>query len=132
MAINEDDEEFMEDEPINDKGTDDVNVSDDFKSAIMSQLKSCWIQPSGLKNLNRMSVDVVLKLSESGKIVSHEILSNVDWEGNTGYNVLVDSVEKALLKESCSQLVIPSGKYPYSTWKKLEVKYSATLFGKIR
>ncbi len=111
------------------KVADKINAT--VQSQIINFIKNNWNQPTGLKDIQKMSVDVTIYVDQkTGKIIKFIVDPSEDFEEQENYQILKTSVIQALKKSQSKPIPIPQ-KY-YKIINTMNVQFSPKMFGSAR
>jgi len=89
---------------------------------IRNQLSRCWNPPAGAKNLERLNVEVRIKLNPDGSLRSPAKIGDSSIKGkHPAYQVLAESAVRALNNPDCMPLKLPLEKY--QDWKDIAFNF---------
>ena len=90
---------------------------------IRRQFIPCWTVPSGIKDFNKFSVLVKLRLDEEGNVMMSKLVNNKKIN-NTSYKTLSESVMRAINHPACKKIKVPQKKY--EIWKNISLNFDLT------
>lgn len=88
----------------------DANYIMEIANIVKSQVKNCWIIPIGAKNIENISVSLIIRFNKDGKVLSVEPEDKRRYAMDDNYRVLADSGVWAV--KECSPFVgLPQDTY---------------------
>ena len=89
---------------------------------IRNQLSPCWNIPSGAKNLERLKIEVRIRLNPDGSLRPPAKISEPSFKtSHPAYQVLAESALRALNDPGCMPLKLPPEEY--QDWKDIAFKF---------
>lgn len=89
---------------------------------IRDQLSPCWNIPSGAKNLERLKIEVRIRLNPDGSLRPPAKISEPSFKiSHPAYQVLAESALRALNDPGCMPLKLPPEEY--QDWKDIAFKF---------
>jgi outer membrane biosynthesis protein TonB len=80
------------------------------RDAIARQFEDCWTIPIGARNPEELLVEVRVKLSRDGSVLSSEVVDRRRYSDRF-YRAAAESAMRATLNKKCHPVVFPPGKY---------------------
>lgn len=90
---------------------------------IRRQFIPCWTIPSGIKDLNKFTIIVKLKLDNEGNVTMSRLVKNKNVK-NISYKILSESVMRAISHPACKKIKVPQKKY--EIWKNITLNFDLT------
>lgn len=90
---------------------------------IRRQFIPCWTIPSGIKDLNKFTIIVKLKLDNDGNVTMSRLVKTKNVK-NTSYKILSESVMRAINHPACKKIKVPQKKY--EIWKNITLNFDLT------
>lgn len=90
--------------------------------AVRNQVMGCWFEPTGLREGERMVVEVRVEINEDRTVRSAEVVDKARMHTDNFYRTLAESAVRAMHNQNCSQLKLPPDKY--STWRTTIFRFS--------
>jgi len=92
--------------------------------AIKRQIERCWLVPAaiGAKDVQKMSVQVRLKLNPDGTLRESRIVDRFRMETNATYKAVAESALRAIRNPRCSRFNLPLQKF--NVWKDMVLRFN--------
>jgi hypothetical protein len=109
-----------------DTGADTPNISDALSlsemDAVRAQVMSCWLEPTGLKEGEKLIVEIRVQVNRDRTVYNAEIVDKARMRRDPFYRTLGESAIRALYNPRCSPLLLPPEKY--NTWKDITFRFT--------
>lgn len=90
--------------------------------AVRAQVMSCWLEPTGLREGEKLVVEVQVQVNQDRTVRSAKVINNARMSADPFYRTLAESAVRAMYNPRCSPLLLPPDKY--STWKTITFRFS--------
>lgn len=90
---------------------------------IRRQFIPCWTIPSGIKDLNKFTIIVKLKLDDDGNVTMSKLIKDKNAKSSS-YKILSESVMRAISHPACKKIKVPQKKY--EIWKNITLNFDLT------
>ena len=100
------------------------NLSISEIDAIRRQIERCWLVPAaiGAKNVEKMAVQVRMKLNPDGTLRESRIVDRFRMETNPSYKAVAESALRAVRNPRCNKFTLPLQKY--DVWKDMVLRFN--------
>lgn len=92
------------------------------EEALRRQLEQCWNVPYGAKDIETMSVDIVMTINADRTLGAARIADMDRYNSDSFFRALADSAMRAVKSPLCSPFQLPPDKY--ETWKTTTVTFN--------
>lgn len=89
---------------------------------IRETIRPCWHFPAGLKDADKLAVDIKMELDPDGYVKSANVVDKSRMISDTGFRTAAESALRAVLDPVCNPLPLPKDKY--NEWKDLELTFN--------
>lgn len=89
---------------------------------IRETIRPCWHFPAGLKDADKLVVDIKMELDHDGYVKSANVVDKNRMNSDTGFRTAAESALRAVLDPACNPLPLPKEKY--NEWKDLELSFN--------
>lgn len=90
--------------------------------AVRQQVMSCWLEPTGLREGDRMVVEIKVEVNQDRTVRSARVVDTARMRSDSFYRTLAESAVRAMYNPRCSPLKLPADKY--STWRSITFRFS--------
>ena len=100
------------------------NLSISEIDAIRRQIERCWLVPAaiGAKNVEKMAVQIRMKLNPDGTLRESRIVDRFRMETNPSYKAVAESALRAVRNPRCNKFKLPLQKY--DVWKDVVLRFN--------
>ena len=112
----ESDPELAQNAPLGEKMT----MSE--QDALRSQLEKCWNVPFGAKDVESISVDILLIINADRTLREAKVVDKMRYNSDTFYRAVADSALRAVRSSQCSPFSVPEDKY--DVWNRTTVTFN--------
>ncbi len=100
------------------------NLSISEIDAIRRQIVRCWLVPAaiGAKNVEKMAVQIRMKLNPDGTLRESRIVDRFRMETNPSYKAVAESALRAVRNPRCNKFKLPLQKY--DVWKDMVLTFN--------
>lgn len=97
-----------------------LNMSE--MDAVRNQVMGCWLEPTGLREGEKMVVEIRVVVNSDRTVQRAEIVDKARMRRDSFYRTLGESAIRALYNPRCSPLLLPPNKY--NTWRVTTFRFS--------
>lgn len=90
--------------------------------AVRNQVMGCWLEPMGLREGERMVVEVKVEVNPDRTVKSAVVVDKARMGTDPFYRTLAESAVRAMYHSQCGTLKLPPDKY--STWRTITFRFS--------
>ncbi len=89
---------------------------------IRETIRPCWHFPAGLKDADKLVVDIKMELDHDGYVKTANVVDKSRMASDPGFRTAAESALRAVLDPVCNPLPLPKDKY--NEWKDLELSFN--------
>lgn len=89
---------------------------------VRETIRPCWHFPAGLKDADKLIVDIKMELDNNGYVTSAKIADASRLKQDPNFRTAAESALRAVLDPACNPLPLPKDKY--NEWKDLELSFN--------